>query len=431
MRAPQGTKRLLTAQLILGMGSYLVLIGAGRSMNPGEFAAFSVFWSLVFSFGLGLFGPVELLVLRLSALPRSKATSIEIRRLRRWYRWAGLVAGASASLFLIRTVGEASNRPLVLAASAFAYFQVLRVLAIQRGIAAGRNDLPRYARQVGADGLVRGALAALLVVLMVGAPWVWAWAVVLAGIAGAAAARSGAVSTPGQIAQDASAARGRETLRDVLVLTAGTSLSVVLSNSLPSMAALLGAGAEELAGFSAAVIISRIPVFFAGVGQALIVPVVTSAADDAVRLKRVSAGVLGAVAAVSAAIVVVVALVIDPIMAMAFPSTTSPDLSVTSKLALSTGALMFALLGQGILIGQGRMTAVAGIWLTAAATGAATMLLAPGGVIERVAAASAVSSLAACVALLAVVLLLPTRVTQRSPSSARPDRASGDPSSGP
>ncbi|HYO18429.1 MAG TPA: hypothetical protein VES02_07160, partial [Dermatophilaceae bacterium] len=301
-------KRLLAAQVSLGVGSYVLLIAAGRSLDTGAFAAFSVFWSLVFSFGLGLFGPLELMVLRLSALPRASARSIEIPRLKRWYLWGGLLAGALAAGLLIRTVGDASSRPWAFAASAFAYFQVLRTLAIQRGTAAGRGDLPRYARQVGVDGLARGLLAAGMFVAVVEAPWVWSWAVVLAGIAGATAARPGRAAPLAGTDASVPAATGTQTLRDVVVLTAGTSLSVILSNSLPSVAAVMGATSEALASFSAAVIVARIPVFFAGVGQALIVPAVTSVADDAVRLPRVRSRVLWAVAAVSVAFVMLAAV---------------------------------------------------------------------------------------------------------------------------
>ena len=66
-------------------------------------------------------------------------------------------------------------------------------------------------------------------------------------------------------------------MADALALTAGTSLSVILSNSLPAAAVALGASGADLAGFSAAALVSRIPLFFAGLGQAIVVPRVASA----------------------------------------------------------------------------------------------------------------------------------------------------------
>ena len=56
--------RLVGAQIVLGIGSYVYLLAAGRELAPGDFAVVGVFWSIVFSVGLGLSGPLELLMSR-------------------------------------------------------------------------------------------------------------------------------------------------------------------------------------------------------------------------------------------------------------------------------------------------------------------------------------------------------------------------------
>lgn len=408
MSAPVGAKRLVVAQGLLGLGSYAMLVAAGRTLDSTGFAAFAVFWSVVFSFGLGLFGPLELILLRLAALRRSSADHVEIPRLVGWYLWIGLVAATAAAVFLYGSLDGATGGATLMAAAGFGYFLLLRTLAIQRGVSAGRGDYPRYARQVGTDGVARLVLAAAL--LLAGATWagVWAMAVGVSGFAGALAARRQAI---GPVSDDPASPHAaddaRKSLRDVLTLTAGTTLSVILANSLPTAAVASGSSGAALAGFSAVVLVSRIPLFFSGLGQAVVVPRVARLGADEHRRSQVERQLLGMIAVGSSAVGVLVGLLTGPVVAFAFPLGAPPTMPTTWLLALSTGALLFALVGQGILLGRGTIGAVAAVWVSATAIAIATLILAGGSAETQVALASALSSVTAGAVLLIAVARRP------------------------
>ena len=409
MSTPTGAKRLVVAQGVLGLGSYALLVAAGRTMDATGFAAFAVFWSVVFSFGLGLYGPLELLLLRLAALRRTSADHVEIPRLVTWYLWVGLAAGLVAAAFLVRSLdGSASDAALV-ATAGFGYFLLLRTLAVQRGVAAGRGDYPRYARQVGADGMARLILAGALLGLGATSAGTWAMAVCAAGLAGALAARRVTIGPVGIEDDGSQPSSVRRSVTDALALTAGTSVSVILSNSLPAAAAALGASGAGLAGFSAAVLVSRIPLFFAGLGQAIVVPRVASATGDPGDRRRGERRILGAIAVVASAVTILVALLTGRVIQVAFPASQAPDPALIALLALATGLLLFALVGQGILLGRGAVGWVAAVWVCALLTALVTLGVTGGDPELQVALASTLSSGAACAVLVAAVTWLQGR----------------------
>ncbi len=420
MSAPTGTKRLVVAQGVLGLGSYALLVAAGRAMDDEGFAAFAVFWSVVFSFGLGLYGPLELLLLRLAALRRASADHVEIPRLVGWYLWVGLAAASVAAAFLFGSFHGSTGGAALLSAAGFGYFLLLRTLAIQRGVAAGRGDYPRYARQVGTDGATRVVLAAVLLGLGASGPGIWAVAVGAAGFAGALAARRQHIGPVPREPGTAGAAEVRKSVGDVLTLTAGTTLSVILANTLPTAAVALGASGAGLAGFSAVALVSRIPLFFAGLGQAVVVPRVAGAQDDEPARRRAERRLLAVIGIGSAVTAGLVGILTQPVVAVAFPTGSQPSASVVWLLAMATGGLLFALIGQGVLLGTGRMKAVAVVWLCATASAILTVALSAGPPERRVALASATSALTACLVLIGAVVLPPWaggRGPGRSPAS--------------
>ena len=166
-----------------------MLAAAGWTMDATGFAAFAAFWSVVFSFGLGSTA-VELLLLRLAALRRTSADHVEIHHsssgisgsgsLRAWSRGASSSGPSNGSAGVMQPSGSRRIRLLPV---------LPRTLAVQRGVAAGRGDYPRYARQVGSDGVTRLVLAGTLLVLGATSAGAWAMAVCAAGLAGALAAR--------------------------------------------------------------------------------------------------------------------------------------------------------------------------------------------------------------------------------------------------
>lgn len=400
---------LVAAQGVLGLGSYAILVAAGRSLDAGQFAAFTVFWSVSVSLGLGLFGPLEVMLFRLAAQRTHAADEVEIPRLNRWYLAIGAVCALAAAVFLRYTVDVGTPTAWALAIAVAGYFFVLRVQAIQRGESAGRGAYGRYARQVGADGSARLILSAvLLAVSVAGAATItgwsanaatWAAAVVAAGILGAWAGRGTGVPRSHLDADSPPASPASAAVRDILVLSAGTTLSVVLANSLPSVAATMSLSGVALATFSSYVLVARVPLFFSGLGAAVIIPRISAAAADPPRLRS---QILAALAFSTLAGVVAglaMAVLTAPIVAVAFASAGPVPPGFVGLIAFSTGALIVALLGQGIAIGSGHTGYVAYIWTGALVVFAASLLALSGPTEMRIAGASAISSAAACLAL--------------------------------
>ncbi len=307
--------------------------------------------------------------------------------------------------FLFGSYHGASTGAVILSAAGFGYFLLLRTLAIQRGVAAGRGDYPRYARQVGTDGTTRLVLAVVLLGVGASAPGIWAMAVGAAGLAGALAARRERIGPVPPDPASTDATEARKSVRDVLTLTAGTTLSVILANMLPTAAVALGSASAALAGFSAVALVTRVPLFFAGLGQAVVVPRVAAAEGDEPSLRRTERRMLGLIGIGSAVTAGLVGVLTKPVASVAFPTGIEPSASVIWLLALATGGLLFALIGQGVLLGTGRMEAVAAVWICASASALLTVALSSGSPEWRVAFASAVSALTACLVLIGGVAL--------------------------
>lgn len=403
MRAVRAGGLTFVAQGLLGVGSYAILVASRQALSAEQFAVFAVFWSVVFAFGLGIFGPLELLLFRLVAQRTTGAADVEIPRLRRWYLWVALAMGIAAAAFLLWSAGG-----WWVAVCAAIYFVVLRILAIQRAEAGGSQRLGRYAAQVGADGGARLVQAAGLLLLSAQQAAWWAGAVVAAGLLGALAARDRGGQSPEAPLRPSAASSARKSLRDVLILTGGTTVSVILSNSLPTVATLLGSRGQQLADFSSLTLVARIPIFFSGLGAALVIPAVAASTESGEpdTTRRVVRRVLTITGLGTALLGVVLGLLLPLVAGVAFGVETSVGSVTVWLLAISSAGLLFALVSQGIAIGLGHMGYVAYIWLAALAAGALALAVIPGSPDFRVAAASAVSAAVACLALLHTIVLM-------------------------
>lgn len=421
MRRIATAGNLLISQVLLGIGSYAFLVASADSLSTEQFAAFAVFWSLAFSFGLGLFGPLEVLLLRLTAQqPRPQA---EIARLRKWFAMVAPIAATLAAIFIYWRFGDSAGMPLLMSAATFAYFFVLRTLAIQRGEAAGQGDYARYARQVGADGAARIGLALLLAFLGAASAGLWTTGVLICGVIGALVAAHWRRGSDASIEAGSSAADGsapaRRTLRDVLILGGGTTVSVILANSLPAFAALLGLGGAALAAFSAATLVARVPIFFSGLGSVVLVPRFASLRGNADGIRTLTFALLGALAVLCTLIAVVVGWLTAPVLELLFNTPQPPSSTVIWLLALSTGTLLFALVAQSMPIGLGQTQYLAYTWLTALAIGVLVAFTPGVDIATRVALASAASGIGAVVAILvAIRLVLASSATRTAEPTA-------------
>lgn len=411
---------LLISQVLLGLGSYAFLVASADTLPPEQFAAFAVFWSLAFSFGLGLFGPLEVLLLRLTAQhPRPQT---EITRLRKWFAVVAPIAATLAAIFIYWRFGDSAGMPLLMTASTFAYLFVLRTLATQRGEAAGQGDYARYARQVGADGAARVVLALLLAFVGASSAGEWTAGVLVCGVVGALVAahwrrRDQASAQPAASADGSAPAR--QTLRDVLILAGGTTVSIILANSLPALAALLGLGGAALAAFSAATLVARVPIFFSGLGSVVLVPRFASLRGDVVGIRTLTFRLLSALTVICALITVTIGWLSAPVLKLLFNTPQPPSSTVIWLLALSTGTLLFALIAQSMPIGLGQTQYVAYTWLTALGIGALVALTPGVDIATRVALASAASGLGAVVAILVAIRLVMPSAAPVNDNTAR------------
>lgn len=409
---------LLIAQLLLGLGSYAFLVASADSLDAEQFAAFAVFWSLAFSFGLGLFGPLEVLLLRLTA--QQPPPEVEIARLRRWFAFLAPIAAAAAAGFILWRFADSAGMPVLMATATFAYFLVLRTLATQRGEAAGRGDYARYARQVGADGSARVLLALLLAVLGASTAGIWTAGVLACGVFGVLVAahwrgRRRPGIQPEQPNADDGSAPAHQTLRDVLILAGGTTVSVILANSLPALAASMGLAGAALAAFSAATLVARVPIFFSGLGSVVLVPRFASLRGNTEAIRILTYRLLVACAVLCVGAAVGLGLFSEQVLRLLFDASQPPSATVIWLLAVSTGTLLFALIAQSMPIGLGQTQYVAYTWITAMTIGVLVALTPGLDIATRVALASAASGVGAVVAILvAIRMVMPSAAVIRA-----------------
>ncbi len=246
--------------------------------------------------------------------------------------------------------GTTRGGAVPIAVAGFAYFSLLRTLAIQRGVSAGRGDYPRYARQVNrrsdkartcSDPAARRGVHCRDL-----------------GCSGGhcrlGRGTSSSRQAVGPVQEDApssEAADARESLHDVLALTAGTTRPRPSSRPIRSQQPRWPWGPRAPLSRLAS---ARWPwcrgflLLRSGPGRGC--SQVAAAGGDEPTRRRDERRLLSHIAIGSAVTAVFVGVLTRPVVSLAFPAGQAPSACVVWLLALATGALLFALVGQGILL---------------------------------------------------------------------------------
>lgn len=258
--------------LVLGLGSFGYLSIAGRSLGPAAFAPVATLWVIFNAAALAFYQPIEQELSRETA--RRLALGTGSAPVLRCCMLAGgtLTAVVGALLVAFREPlgrqvfdGRPVLIPLLLVGLVGLFGEY-----VMRGLFGGNQRFGRYGLQLAIDGALRLA-GPVAVVLMTSATTVSMAAALVACPLLAAAITSG---RPRTLATPGPPAAWRTVLPALGTLTGGAVLSQLIVNAAPVAAELL-AKPDEVARagvFIAALVLTRIPLFFFGAVQATFLP---------------------------------------------------------------------------------------------------------------------------------------------------------------
>lgn len=152
---------LVAAGILGGVGTYVVVILAGRSLTEADYSDFSWFWSLVVLIGLGLFLPIEQEIARRGAIAGARAVPV-----RSALPTVVLVAVVSAALALAITIAVARGTNTVVLCSALAATSAAYALQyVVKGELAAQLRVSEYAAVTAIEAVLRIALSAVFAVM--------------------------------------------------------------------------------------------------------------------------------------------------------------------------------------------------------------------------------------------------------------------------
>lgn len=269
---PEGTLSVGVGLLLSGVTAYGFLVLSARALGPEEYAPLGLLWTAMFLVGPGMFLPVEQEVSRALAerASRQQGGGPVVRR-------AGLLAAGLLAVLLLVILAAG---PLLLDKLFDDQLLLLVGLALglagsaaghlARGTCSGQGRFRPYAVFLGADGVIRVAICAVLVVAGVDTAGPFGIALGVAPLLAVAVAlaRQRGLLSPGP------EAHWREISSALLALLIGSVLSFSLINGTPLAIDLLGTEAEqEDAGrFLNGLIIARVPLFLFQAVQAALLP---------------------------------------------------------------------------------------------------------------------------------------------------------------
>lgn len=274
-----GPRRLLTqlgpvaaGLVVLGLGSFGYLSIAGRALGPVDFAPLATLWVLFNTGALAFYQPIE------QELSRETANRLSSRLGARPVVVRCLIAGATMTAVLAALGltfagplsdqafnGERSLVPLLLVGLVGLFAE-----HVMRGVFSGTERFGRYGWQLTLDGMLRLLAPLAVVLLTVGTTTSLAAALVLAPLVAAV------------VTADRRAVRGDEgpplpwrvLLPALGTLVGAAVLSQLIINAAPLAAQLLSGpeDADQVGVFIAALVMTRIPLFFFGAVQAAFLP---------------------------------------------------------------------------------------------------------------------------------------------------------------
>lgn len=258
--------------VLLGIGSFAYLTVTGRALGPTNFAPVATLWVLFNGAALAFFQPVEQEVSRATAARRAVGQGSG-PVLRKAAVYAAAVTGIMAVLALITS--DVLTRRVFGGVGVLVPMLVLGLVGLAsehtlRGVFGGNERFHRYGLQLGVDGALRIVGPILLVVTAMHGVGAFGLALVLAPLL-AAAITAGRI---GPLAQPGPPLAWREIAPPLLVLTGAAMLSQLIVNAAPIAAQVLAGPheAEKAGVFIAALVLTRIPLFFFGAVQAAFLP---------------------------------------------------------------------------------------------------------------------------------------------------------------
>lgn len=355
-RLSRGTVAVAVGLGILGLSAYGFLGLAGRTLGPVAFGALSVLWVLMNAVGPGIFFPFEQEVGRAVAERRAHGVGVRPVVLKA-ATLAGLVLVGLAVVALL--LAQPLSRWLFRGDTALVGCLVLGVFGlagehITRGVFSGSGRFVRYGVQLGLDGGLRLAGAAVLAASGVGSATAYGLVLALAPVVTVllTAGRIDRLLPTGPRAawSDVTAAIG--------LLVAGNLLANIVINAGPVVVELL-AGPDELAAagiFTSVLVLARVPLFAFSAIQAGFLPALArmAARRDTAAFRRRLLQILGLVLAMGAVGVLGGALVGPWVVRVLFGEQFVTTGGQVALLAASSGAYMAAtVLAQALVSVRG------------------------------------------------------------------------------
>jgi O-antigen/teichoic acid export membrane protein len=417
---PQGTFGVGGGLLLLGVSSYIYLTVSTRALDPNEFAALSVLYTLVFTIGPGLFLPLEQELGRAIAHRRTlgEGGGPVVRK---------AVVLAAALLVTLLVAGTVLWRPMSdrlfdgsdsMQAALLVSMVTLFGAHLTRGGLAGLGKFPSYGRQFAVEGTSRALLCITFVVVGVHAVGWYGWLLPVGlGLSVLATGRHArGMLSPGVPAEWA------ELSQALALLLVSTLMAQLLVNAGPIVAKLQASGSERAAAgrLLAGMVLTRIPLFLFGAVQAALLPGLAAALGRGDReaflrgLRRLTAGL----AALCLASVVGAATLGPELMRLLFGARYELSAAVMAGLAGACAFYILTAVFVQSLVALRRYGYATVTWLSGVIVFFVALLL-PGTLITRVTVAFVLGAGVALSAAL-VLLVVAWRLSGR-PVGAEPD----------
>jgi O-antigen/teichoic acid export membrane protein len=277
---PEGSFAVMAGVMSNGLATYLFLVLPPRlgGLSADDYAVVTRLWFLLFVVAPGLFIPVEQDLVR--AISSARATGHSSRGLflatrrfvTRLAMGAAIVVGTVAFFLRDRLFDGETGLVFALALGIVAYGG----LHLGRGVQAGLGRFGRYGATFGFEGALR--LVGMLALVVVGAVSTVGLGLVIVG-ATVGAATMALVPLPVQEGV-AKSRRTTEVATSVgTLLVAGTATQFV-ANFAPLALAIVSTDHPSAGALSAAVILTRLPLFLYQAVQAALIPELTQMASN-------------------------------------------------------------------------------------------------------------------------------------------------------
>ena len=258
--------------VVLGLGSFAFLSIAGRALGPVDFAPVATLWVLFNAAALAFFQPIEQELGRTTAHRVAHGLGARPVLIRCLLVGVGVLAALALVVLLLRQKISVEAFDGRTALASLLLLGLLGLLAehVLRGLFSGNERFGRYGWQLACDGILRTVLPGVVVLASMATSTSLSAALVVAPLL-AAGLTAGRVP---QLARPGPPIAWRELLPALGTLTAAGILSQLIVNAAPVAAQVLSTPEEaDRAGvFIAALVMTRIPLFFFGAVQATFLP---------------------------------------------------------------------------------------------------------------------------------------------------------------